>query len=379
MSSRRIRDLPVTGQQTQYQKRARSYLRANDGRIIAMKKSRLMNLISRLLLAIILLVTCGCGSRVSLQPGASAPDFALQAVRGGEYRTADLTGQPILLSFLNTRAGASSDTADPSRAQIVFLKSMQGQYAPKGLAVWIVDSSRIATGKQSSPDQLINFTYDWQLDDIPVLDDSESAVARLFGVESTPATFLIAADGIIQQRWDGFASASQLALSIEALVGAPAHRPADTVESSPTPSAAFCPDETPPQAKFAGVGLARPLSEELWVVDGGQPWVSGAAFPLQWIVVDAQDLTQKAPMHIEVIGHYTDIEQVILLSSQSMELLPTDVASGLLSGDTHPPSLYSLVTTVLLERPGCLEIRAVVTQEKTTIPLYQGSLVVSAR
>lgn len=344
-----------------------------------MKKSWPVNLVPRLVLPIILLVTWGCDSRVSLQPGAPAPDFALQAVRGGEYRTADLSGQPILLSFINTQADASSATADPSRAQIVFLKSMQGQYGPKGLAVWIVASARIATGKQSSPDQLINFTYDWQLDDIPVLDDPGGAVARSFGVESTPATFLIGADGIIQQRWDGFASASQLALSIETLVGAPAHRPAATAESSTTPSGATCPDETPPQAKFAGVGLARPLSEELWVVDGGQPWGSGAAFPLQWILVDAQNLTQKAPMHIEVIGHYTDIEQVILLSSQSLELLPTDIASGLLSGDTNPPALYSLVTTVLLERPGCLEIRAVVTQEKTTVPLYQGSLVVSAR
>jgi peroxiredoxin len=322
---------------------------------------------------------CSPASQTDIGQGVSAPDFTLKAIRGGSYHLADLSGQVVLLSFINTQADATSATADPSRAQIVFLKSMREQYGPKGLVVWIVDAARIATGKRPSQDKLINFTYDWQLEDIPVLDDSDGLVARSYGVESTPVTFLIGADRIIQQRWDDFASASQLALSIESLVGAPAHRPADTAESSTTPSAATCPDEMQPQAKFAGVGLARPLSEELWVVDGGQPWGSGAAFPLQWILLDAQNLTRQAPIRIQALGQYTDTQELVVLSDQSMDLLTTDVASGLLSGDANPPTIYSLVTTVFLERPGCLEIRAVITREETTVPLYQGSLVISAR
>ena len=344
-----------------------------------MKKSGFANLTHRLLLSIIILIAGGCGAAVTLEPGSTVPDFALQAVRGGEYRMADFTGQPILLSFINTQSEASSATADPSRAQIVFLKSMHEQYEPKGLVVWIVDAARIATDKRPSQDQLINFTYDWRLENIPVLDDPDSSVARSYAVESTPVTFLIGADGIIQQRWDGFASASQLALSIETLVGAPAHRPFDAAESFTTPPAATCPDEMQPQAKFAGVGLGRPLSEELWVVDGGQSWGSGASFPLQWILLDAQNLTRHAPIRIQVMGQYTDTRQVVPLSDQSMELLAADVASGLLSGDADPPTIYSLVTTVFLERPGCLEIRAVVTSEGHTNPIYQGSLVISAR
>ena len=346
-----------------------------------MKKSGFVNLADGLLLSLIILIASGCGAAVTLEPGSTAPDFALQAVRGGEYRTADLKRQPILLSFINTQAEASSDTADPSRAQIVFLKSMQEQYGPKGLVVWIVGGARMATGKQPTQDQLINFTYDWQLEDIPVLDDSDSSVARSYGVESTPVTFLIDVDGVIRQRWDTFASASQLALSIEALVGAPAQRTAATTESPATTAApaATCPDEMQPQAKFAGVGLARPLSAELWVVDGGGPWGAGSAFPVQWILLDTQNLIQQAQIHIEVIGQYTDTEQIVPLSDGFMELLTTDIASGLLSGDANPPTIYSLVTTVFLERPGCLEIRAVITREGTTVPLYHGSLVVSAR
>ena len=344
-----------------------------------MKKNGFVNLLYRLLLVLNVLIVSACGSATNIGPGSSAPDFTLQAVRGSEYHLQDLLGQSVLLSFINTQAEGGSATSDPSRAQIAFLKSMQGQYGPKGLTVLIIDAARITIGKHPAQDELINFTYDWQLDNIPVLDDPDSSVARAYGVKSTPGTFLIGADGIIQQRWNGFASASQLALSIETLVGVPAHRQADTTENPATSQVAACPDETPPQARFAGVGLARSLSDELWIVDGGGPWGAGSAFPVQWILLDTQNLAQKAPLHIEVIGKYTDNEKIVPLSDQSMDLLPIDIASGLLSGDTTPPTMYSLVTTIFLERAGCLEIHAVVTSEGNTIPIYQGSLVISAR
>jgi peroxiredoxin len=346
--------------------------------MLFMKKHRLVN-VTRECLSVIILFTVGCNSSVTLEPGTAAPDFALQAVRGGSFQLAQHIGQVVLLSFINTQAEASAATADPSRAQIVFLKSMQEQYGSKGLIVLIVDAARIATGEQPSQDQLINSTYDWQLEDIPVLEDTDSSVAASYAVTSTPVTFLIGADRVIQQRWDGFASASQLALSIEALVGAPAHRPEKTSESPATLSATACPDEVQPQARFAGVGLARPLSEELWVVDGGQSWGVGAAFPIQWILLDTKNLTQQAPMHIQAIGQYTDRQQIFPLFDGAMELLATDIASGLLSGDAEPPTVYSLVTTVSLERAGCLEIQAVVTREGDSIPLYQGSVIISAR
>ena len=201
-----------------------------------MKKNRFVNLLHRLFFPIlIVLIVSACSSSADLAPGTSAPDFTLQAVHGGEYRLQDLLEQPVLLSFINTQAEGGSATANPSRAQIVCLKSMQEQYGPKGLVVLIVDAARIATGKQPSQDQLINFTYDWQLENVPVLEDPDGSIARSYAVESTPTTFLIGADGIIQQRWDGFASASQLAFSIEALIGAPAHRQINTSESPATP------------------------------------------------------------------------------------------------------------------------------------------------
>ena len=178
----------------------------------------------RLFFLLIVFATCGCSSSAALDPGSAAPDFDLEAVRGGSYHLADFAGQVILLSFINTQAEASAATTDPSRAQIVFLKSMQEQYGPNGLAVMIVDAARLVTGDHPGMDQLINFTYDWQLDQIPVLNDPDGTVTKLYTVTSTPTTFLVDADGKIDQRWDGFASAAQLGLSIEPLIEPPAHR-----------------------------------------------------------------------------------------------------------------------------------------------------------
>ena len=191
----------------------------------------------RLVLLLSVLVSYRCGTSPTLAPGSSASDFNLQAVRGGSYHLAELSGQVILLSFINTQADAASAsaTSDPSRAQIVFLKSMQEQYGAKGLLVLIVDAAHIATGGDPGTDALINFTYDWQLDHVPVLEDPDRVTAEAYTVMSTPTTFLIDTDQRIEQRWDGFASASQLALSIEALVGAPGHRQEDSAESTVEP------------------------------------------------------------------------------------------------------------------------------------------------
>lgn len=161
---------------------------------------------------------------IPLKPGTPAADFSLDGVRSGTFHLKDLRGQAVLLSFLNTQADATSLTPSPSRAQITALKSMQQQYGPKGLTVLIVDAAQLETGKQPSKDDLINFTYNWQLDTIPVLMDEGGQVRSKYGVSSAPTTLLIGANGIVQQRWDKIASPSQLALTIEALVGAPFYR-----------------------------------------------------------------------------------------------------------------------------------------------------------
>jgi hypothetical protein len=153
-----------------------------------------------------------------LEAGAPAPELAGTAVRDGEVSLARLHGHVVLVSFLNSRAEATAD-GDPSRAQIVFLRSMQTQHARFGLHVIIVDAAELAGAGRPSRNDLVNYTYDWNLDPaIAVLGD-DGTHARRFAVDDAPTTFLIGPDGIVHRRWDGFVPAGELDLSIRRVEG----------------------------------------------------------------------------------------------------------------------------------------------------------------
>jgi hypothetical protein len=182
----------------------------------------------RLLLTLVALVALVVGVPVALllrteegpqlEAGAPAPELAGKAVRDGEVNLERLHGHVVLVSFLNSRAEATAD-GDPSRAQIVFLRSMQTQHARFGLRVIIVDAAELAGAGRPSRDDLVNYSYDWNLDPaIAVLTD-DGTRARRFAVDEAPTTFLIGPDGVVRERWDGFVPAAQLDLSIRRLEG----------------------------------------------------------------------------------------------------------------------------------------------------------------
>jgi hypothetical protein len=158
------------------------------------------------------------GPRVEIEAGVPAPALAGSAVRGGEVSLERLRGHVVLVSFLNSRAEATAE-GDPSRAQIVFLRSMQTQHERFGLHIIVVDAAELAGAGRPSRRDLVNYTYDWNLDSaIAVLRD-DGTLARRFGVEQAPTTFLIGPDGVVGRRWDRLAPAAQLDFAIRVLEG----------------------------------------------------------------------------------------------------------------------------------------------------------------
>jgi peroxiredoxin len=150
-----------------------------------------------------------------------APRFTrpLAGQEGGAFSLGSQRGHPVLLSFLNTQAEASAAN-DPSRAEIVFVKSMNTQNHRYGLRTVIVDAADAAGASPPSRDALVNFTFDWGLDSsIAVIGDKNGSLERAYGVTKTPTTFLIDKRGIIRRRWNGFALAAQLDFAIRPLVG----------------------------------------------------------------------------------------------------------------------------------------------------------------
>jgi AhpC/TSA family len=150
-----------------------------------------------------------------------APLFTrpLASLKGGTFSLGSQRGHPVLLSFLNTQAEATAGN-DPSRAEVVFIKSMNIQNRRYGLRTVIVDAADAAGMSPPSWDALVNFTFDWALGpSIAVVGDEDGSVERAYGVTKTPATFVIDKHGIIRRRWDGFALAAQLDFAIRPLVG----------------------------------------------------------------------------------------------------------------------------------------------------------------
>jgi hypothetical protein len=150
-----------------------------------------------------------------------APLFTrpLASLKGGTFSLGSQRGHPVLLSFLNTQAEATAGN-DPSRAEVVFIKSMNTQNGHYGLRTVIVDAADAAGTSPPSRGALVNFTFDWALGpSIAVVGDQDGSLERAYGVTKTPTTFLIDKHGIIRRRWDGFALAAQLDFAIRPLVG----------------------------------------------------------------------------------------------------------------------------------------------------------------
>jgi peroxiredoxin len=140
-------------------------------------------------------------SPVPLDVGTTAPDFALPEVDAATWAFSGQSSGLVLLSFLDT----SYDTDNPSKSQVVFLRSMAKQYPHVRIAA-------ISTADASS---LLNLTYDWQMrDTVPLLIDNGGTVTAQYGVRQLPTTYLIR-DGRIVQRWDGVALTGLLAIAIE--------------------------------------------------------------------------------------------------------------------------------------------------------------------
>jgi len=123
--------------------------------------------------------------------GVVAPDFASKSDSGRNVRLSELRGQVVLINFWASWCG-------PCRQELPLLNKMYGQYRAAGfmlLAVNVDDNRKDADAMLKRLDLRL-----------PILFDVSKNVAKLYGVDTMPATLLIDRDGRVRYVHRGYYS-----------------------------------------------------------------------------------------------------------------------------------------------------------------------------
>lgn len=116
--------------------------------------------------------------------GKPAPDFELAKRGGGKVDLAAYKGKDVvILDFWATWCG-------PCVRALPTIAKVAAKYRDRGVVFYAVDL-------EESPEDVAQFLKEQQLD-IPVLFDSDNAVAKLYKVSGIPQTVLIGKDGTVQ-------------------------------------------------------------------------------------------------------------------------------------------------------------------------------------
>jgi peroxiredoxin len=116
--------------------------------------------------------------------GKPAPEFELEKRGGGKVELAQYRDKDVvILDFWAT-------WCPPCVKALPTIGKVAEKYRDKGVVFYAVDL-------EETPDEVEQFLKDEKLD-IPVLFDSDQAVAKLYGVSGIPQTVLIGKDGTVQ-------------------------------------------------------------------------------------------------------------------------------------------------------------------------------------
>lgn len=116
--------------------------------------------------------------------GTRAPDFALRATSGSNFRLSEHRGDVVLLTFWGSRCGQCG-------AQLAALSRIVDTYRSAGLAALAinVDDDQIAAAEFA-----ISHPVSY-----PVLLDPAKSVARTYRVDNLPMLLLIDRSGVVRQ------------------------------------------------------------------------------------------------------------------------------------------------------------------------------------
>jgi len=142
------------------------------------------------LLALAVLSVAGTGATAALPSvGAMAPNFASKSDSGRNVRLSELRGQVVMINFW-------ASWCSPCRQELPLLNKIYTQYRAAGfmlLAVNVDDNRKDAEAMLKR----LGLRF-------PTLFDDSKAVAKLYGVDTMPATLVIDRDGRVRYVHRGY-------------------------------------------------------------------------------------------------------------------------------------------------------------------------------
>jgi peroxiredoxin len=144
------------------------------------------------LLALAVLSVVATGTTAALPAvGVAAPDFASKSDSGRNVRLSELRGRVVLINFW-------ASWCSPCRQELPLLNKIYAQYRAAGfvlLAVNVDDNRKDAEAMLKR----LNLGF-------PTLFDGNKNVAKLYGVDTMPATLVIDRDGRVRYVHRGYYS-----------------------------------------------------------------------------------------------------------------------------------------------------------------------------
>ena len=132
----------------------------------------------------------------AVELGHYAPDFTLPALTGEPVTLSDWRGQTVLLKFW-------ASWCAPCRVEMPLLQATYEAYSDEGLVV-------LAVNLEEEKRRVAAFVEDLGLL-VPVLLDEKADVGTLYRVRGAPTTYFIDRDGVIRQRHVGPLTTDMLA------------------------------------------------------------------------------------------------------------------------------------------------------------------------
>lgn len=128
---------------------------------------------------------------IGIAKGQLAPDFVLTDLQGNAVHLSDFKGKKVFLNFW-------ASWCPPCRAEMPHMQKFYEKYQSKDIVILAVNLIQ----SEKNPKDVYTFVQEQQLT-FPIVLDQKGEVATTYQIYLLPTTFLLDADGVIREKFQG--------------------------------------------------------------------------------------------------------------------------------------------------------------------------------